>query len=99
MSRCRLWKGRKFFAKCSMARNPLIEAIHSARYDLETCARHERSGHQRKLDGLLRQALDRAGSTASADLLLDALFDDYREFKRGKKREEWPRLPSERQKR
>ena len=26
-----------------MARNPLIEAIHAARYDLETCARHERA--------------------------------------------------------
>jgi hypothetical protein len=78
-----------------MARNPLIEAIHLARYDLETCARHERSGHQRKLDDLLRQALDRAGSAATPDHLLDALFDDYREFKRGKKREEWARLPIE----
>jgi hypothetical protein len=29
----------------------------------------------------------------TSEALLDALFDDYREFKRGKKRAEWPRLP------
>jgi hypothetical protein len=82
-----------------MARNPLIEAIHLARYDLETCARHQRSSFQRKLEELLRQALDRARSTATSDHLLDALFDDYREFKRAKKREEWARLPMGRPKR
>jgi hypothetical protein len=76
-----------------MSRNPLIEAIHEARYDLETCARHERAGCQRKLDGLLRQSLDRVGSKATLQRLLDALFEDYLEFKRGKKREQWPRLP------
>jgi len=75
-----------------MSRNPLIEAIHAARYDLEGCARHERDGCLRKLNELLRQALDRAGSKETRDLLLDALFDDYREFKRGKKREAWARL-------
>jgi hypothetical protein len=76
-----------------MSRNPLIEAIHEARYDLETCARHERATCQRKLEELLRQSLDRAASKVTSDQLLDALFDDYREFKHGKKRAEWPRLP------
>jgi hypothetical protein len=75
-----------------MSRNPLIEAIHAARYDLEGCARQERDACLRKLNELLRQALDRAGSKETPDQLLDALFDDYREFKRGKKREEWARL-------
>jgi len=75
-----------------MARNPFIEAIHQARYDLETCARSERGGRQRQLDELLRQALARASSKATPNHLLDALFDDYREFKRGKKRQEWARL-------
>jgi hypothetical protein len=75
-----------------MSRNPLIEAIHAARYDLECCARQERDACLRKLNALLRQALDRAGSKETPDLLLDALFDDYREFKRGRKREEWARL-------
>jgi hypothetical protein len=59
-----------------MSRNPLIEAIHGARYDLETCARQERGACQRKLDDLLRKALDRAGSNLPSDQLLDALFDD-----------------------
>jgi hypothetical protein len=75
-----------------MSRNPLIEAIHAARYDLEGCARAERDACLRKLNELLRQALDRAASKETPDLLLDALFDDYREFKRSKKREEWARL-------
>ncbi len=75
-----------------MSRNPRIEAIHEARYNLETCARNERSAFQRELDVLLRQALKEAGSKHTPDQLLDALFDDYREFKRGKKREEWARL-------
>ncbi|HEV7925697.1 MAG TPA: hypothetical protein VGR14_10090 [Verrucomicrobiae bacterium] len=75
-----------------MSRNPLIEAIHAARYDLEGCARPERDACLRKLNELLRQALDRAGSKETPELLLDALFDDYREFKRSKKREEWARL-------
>lgn len=76
-----------------MSRNPLIEAIHEARFALESCARHERAACQRKLDELLRQALDRVGSTIPPGQLLDALFDDYREFKRQKKRAEWARLP------
>ena len=76
-----------------MSRNLLIEAIHAARYDLESCGRHERNACLRKLNELLRQALDRADSKETPELLLDALFDDYREFKRAKKREEWARLP------
>ena len=75
-----------------MSRNPLIEAIHAARYDLEGCARHERDACLRKLSELLRQALARVGSRETPEHLLDALFDDYRDFKRAKKREEWARL-------
>ena len=75
-----------------MSRNPLVEAIHAARYDLDGCERHERESCLRKLNELLRQALDRAGSKETPDQLLDALFDDYREFKRARKREEWARL-------
>ena len=75
-----------------MSRHPLIEAIHEARYDLETCARHERAARQKKLDELLRQSLERSGSKAALEELLDALFDDYREFRRLKRREQWPRL-------
>src|SRR5438105_79274 len=63
----------KFSAKSSMARNPLIEAIHAARYDLETCARHQRAACQKKLEELLRNAVSQAGSTVNPERLLDAL--------------------------
>lgn len=76
-----------------MARHPRIEAIHAARYDLETCARHERAACERKLIALLLQAIEASGSRVSPEALLDALFDDYREFRRTRKREAWPRLP------
>ena len=55
-----------------MARNPLIEAIHAARYDLEGCARHERDDCLRRLHELLRQSLDRAGAKVTPDQLLDS---------------------------
>jgi hypothetical protein len=42
-----------------MSRNPLIEALHEARYDLE---------------------------------VLDLLYDDYKEFRRMKRQQEWPKL-------
>ena len=87
-----LVSGLKSSLKSSMARNLLIEVIREARYDLETCARNQRAACQRKLDGLLRQALERAHSAVRPEQLLDALFDDYREFKRGIKHEEWARL-------
>ena len=76
-----------------MARNPLIEAIHAARYDLETCPRHERAAHETRLEQAVRQALDRSHSKVSPEQLLDALFDDYREFRRARKRQEWARMP------
>jgi len=39
-----------------MSRNPEIEAIHEARFDLETCAPHELSGARIKLERLVEQA-------------------------------------------
>ena len=76
-----------------MPRHPLIEAIHAARYDLETCARHERAVCERELNALLVRAIESSGAKVPPAALLDALFDDYREFRRARKREPWPRLP------
>ena len=75
-----------------MSRNPMIEAIHEARYDLETCAPDEQSAFRRRLDDLVTQALARSKSTATPQNLLDALYDDYREFRRMKRRQGWPKL-------
>lgn len=75
-----------------MSRNPLIEAIHNARYDLETCSAEEHDACRRKLNDLVAQVLIQSNSKATPHEVLDALHDDYREFRRMKRRQEWPRL-------
>lgn len=75
-----------------MSRNPLIEAIHEARYDWQTCAEAAKPVARQKLYALLRQAASRAHPPARPDDVLDALYDDYKEFRRMKRRQEWPKL-------
>lgn len=72
-----------------MSRNPLIEAIHEARYDLETCAAGEQAAKRNRLETLLQDALARLAAKTTPRELMDALFDDYKEFRRTKKRQEW----------
>ena len=75
-----------------MSRNPLIEAIHAARYDLETCAAHDQAAFRRKLDDLVAQAIIQSLSKVTPHQVLDILYDDYKEFRRMKRKEEWPKL-------
>jgi hypothetical protein len=75
-----------------MSRNPLIEAIHSARYDLETCAAHDRAACRRKLDDLVAQAIWQSSSKVAPRQVLDILYDDYKAFRRTKRKQEWPKL-------
>jgi hypothetical protein len=75
-----------------MSRNPLIEAIHEARYDLQTCAEKDKPAVRNKLYDLLHQAAARAKPPVRPDDVLDALYDDYKEFRRLKRREAWPKL-------
>ena len=75
-----------------MSRNSLIEAIHEARYDLQTCAEKDKPSARKRLYDLLALAASRADRPVRPDALLDALFDDYKEFRRMKKRQEWPKL-------
>ena len=75
-----------------MSRNPLIEAIHEARYDLQTCAEKDKPAAREKLNDLLQQAASRAHPTARPDDVLDALYEDFKEFRRMKRRQEWPKL-------
>ena len=75
-----------------MSRNPHIEAIHEARYDLETSAPGETAQAKAKLDKLLAEAIQRSGSKVTPAELLDALFDDYKRFRKGKRVQEWPKL-------
>lgn len=75
-----------------MSRNPLIEAIHEARYDLQTCAEKDKPAARKKLYELLDQAACRAASSFRPEEILDALYDGYKEFRRAKRRQEWPRI-------
>jgi hypothetical protein len=59
-----------------MSRNPLIEAIHEARYDLETCAEKDKPAARGKLYALLDEAALRAKPPARPETVLDALHDD-----------------------
>ena len=75
-----------------MSRNPLIEAIHEARYHLQTCATKDKAAARKELYDLLHQAGARANPPARPDDVLDALYDDYKEFRRMKRRQEWAKL-------
>jgi hypothetical protein len=75
-----------------MSRNPLIEAIHEARYDLQTCAEQDKPATRKKLYDLLDQAASRATPPVRAEDVLDVLYDDFKEFRRMKRRQAWPKL-------
>jgi protein involved in polysaccharide export with SLBB domain len=75
-----------------MSRNPQIEAIHEARYDLQTCAEQDKPAAREKLYALLQRAALRANPPIRPEEVLDALYEDYKEFRRTKHRQEWPKL-------
>ena len=75
-----------------MSRNPDIEAIHEARYHLQTCAEKERPAARQHLYALLELAAAKAHPPVQPRDLLDALYPDYREFRRLKRKQEWPKL-------
>jgi hypothetical protein len=54
---------------------------------------HQPAARKRLYD-LLAGAIANAKSAARPDDLLDALYDDYKEFSRMKRRQEWPKLGS-----
>ena len=47
---------------------------------------------RQKLYDLLQQAASRTNPPARPDDVLDALHEDYKEFRRMKRRQEWPKL-------
>ena len=75
-----------------MSRNPHIEAIHEARYHLQTSAEKNKPAAREKLYALLAPAAAKASPPVRPDDVLDALHDDYREFCRTKRKQEWPKL-------
>jgi hypothetical protein len=75
-----------------MSRNPHIEAIHEARYHLQTCAEQDKPAARRQLFDLLAQAAAKVSPPVRPDDVLDALYDDYKEFHRMKRKQAWPKL-------
>ena len=76
-----------------MARQPELEAILQARYELETCEPSEKTRRRARLEALTEAALAKAKmrSVSHRDLI-QILADEYQEFKRAKKKEERARL-------
>lgn len=76
-----------------MARNPELEAILQARYDLETCEPGRKAGCRARLDALIRAALAKAGKRdLSSRAFIEVTAEAYQEFKLARKREERARL-------
>jgi len=75
-----------------MSRNPQIEAIHEARYHLQTCAENDKSVARSRLYDLLNRAAVKSNPPVRPDEVLDALYEDYKEFCRMKRKEEWAKL-------
>jgi len=68
-----------------MARNPELEAILQAWFDLETGAPAEQSAKRSRLDALLEQSISNSGKTnvSKRDLMV-AMRDEYRVFAKAK---------------
>ena len=76
-----------------MARNPDLEAILQARYDLETCAPGEKTERRARLDSLIRAIVAKTGrKDLSTRAFIEITAGAYQEFKLARKREERSRL-------
>ena len=76
-----------------MSRCPKLEAILAAKYQFENGAPEEQARLRTRLDELLKQALSDSGRVSlTPNQLEDSLRDVYREYVRGKRREERERL-------
>jgi len=76
-----------------MARNPELEAILQARYELETCEPSQKTTRRASLDALLEAALAEAGNQSlTPRALIEITAEAYQEFKLARKRAERTRL-------
>ena len=76
-----------------MARNPELEAILQARYELETCEPSQKTNRRARLDALLEAALAKAANPSlTPRALIEITAEAYQEFKLARKRAERSRL-------
>ena len=76
-----------------MSRNPELEALLQAKFDLDNCALDQRQVFLRRFHDLLDQALAKGPAPGLTRLELEEILrDSYREFRRAKLLEERARL-------
>jgi hypothetical protein len=76
-----------------MARNPELEAILQARYDLETCEPNEKTARRALLDALIETALTKSGrKNLSARMFVEITAEAYQEYKAARRKAERARL-------
>jgi hypothetical protein len=76
-----------------MARNPELEAILQARYDLETCDPCEKAERRAQLDTLVQAALSKSGrKNLSPRLFMEITAEAYHAFKLARRKEERARI-------
>ena len=76
-----------------MSRNPELEAILQARYDLETCEPGEKTERRGRLVAVIERALAKAGAKHTTHReFIEIIAEPYQEFRLTKKKEERNRL-------
>jgi hypothetical protein len=76
-----------------MSRNPELEAILQARYDLETAAPGEKTERRAHFEALVAAAVSKTGSKLlSHREVIEITAEAYQEFRLAKKKEERLRL-------
>lgn len=76
-----------------MARNPELEAIFQARYELETCEPSQKTECRARLDFLLEAVLARTGRRdLTTRTFIEISAEAYQEFKLARKKAERARL-------
>jgi hypothetical protein len=76
-----------------MARNPELEAILQARYELETCEPSQKTDRRVRLDALIEAALSKTGrKNFSPRMFIEITADAYHDYKLARRKEERTRL-------
>ena len=76
-----------------MARNPELEALLQARYELETCEPSQKTERRVQLEALIQSILAKTGNKGlTARTLIEITAEPYREFKLARKKVERARL-------
>jgi hypothetical protein len=76
-----------------MARNPEIEAILDAWWDLYHCPAPERASSENKLNLLLDHVAAKSGGAVARDQVLDFLWSQFKDYRMERRRRERVGVP------